>query len=146
MKAKTTAALALIQEIRRSFQILREAGDTMNVEDGVTAAMRSVMEAVATSGPRTVPDIAAEKHVSRQHIQKNVDELIQIGLARSQPNPAHRRSVLIALTPEGDRLFASMKAAEIKLLDEVVATLPANALKQATDSLASFRRNLESKL
>lgn len=118
----------------------------MNVDVGVTAAMRSVMESVATSGPRTVPDIAAEKHVSRQHIQKNVDELIQIGLVRAQPNPAHKRSVLIALTPEGDRLFASMKAAEIQLLEQVVATLPADALIQAKDSLATFRRNLESKL
>lgn len=142
MKEKVALAGELITEIRRSFQLLRQLSDTMNADVGVTAAMRSVMETLADHGSRTVPDIAAEKHVSRQHIQKNADELMRTGLAKSRPNPAHKRSVLIELTPAGRVLFETIRQSETELIERIVAPLPDQALIQSNNTLKAFRERM----
>jgi len=146
MSKKIQAAQKLIQEVRRTFQVLRELSDSMNRDVAVTAAMRSVMETLCDLGPRPVPEIATEKHVSRQHIQKNVDELIRLGLARTKKNPAHKRSVLIELTADGRAIYECIRDAEIQLLNEALQKTQLTSIKEAHDTLLSLRKRLEGEL
>jgi DNA-binding MarR family transcriptional regulator len=78
--------------------------------------MRGVMASLAAAGPRTVPELARERAVSRQHIQTLVNELAAASLAEARPNPSHRRSPLIALTGEGQRRLRLAQARKAKLL------------------------------
>src|SRR5580693_2811317 len=90
----------LINRIPRLYFLLKAVGDAVHADLEVTTSMRSLMTSLA-GAPRTAPDLARERPVSRQHIQTVVNELTAAGLAEALPNPSHRRSPLICLTDEG---------------------------------------------
>ena len=99
---------------------------------GVSVGMRAVLEVLAEDGPATVPAIGERLDLARQGIQRHVNELTAAGYAEARPNPAHRRSVLIALTPAGAALFDRIRRDELGRLgrmaeecgdDEIVAAL-----------------------
>ena len=99
---------------------------------GVSVGMRAVLEVLAEDGPATVPAIGERLDLARQGIQRHVNELTTAGYAEVRPNPAHRRSVLIALTPAGAALFDRIRRDELDRLgrmaeecgdDEIVAAL-----------------------
>src|SRR4051794_30966765 len=100
----------LINRIPRLFHLLKALGDAMHADLGVTTSMRGVMGSLSALGPRTVPELARERPVSRQHIQSVVNDLAAAGFVRAVPNPAHRRSALIELTAEGRRVYAAVRA------------------------------------
>ncbi len=106
----------LTARIPRLYHLLRALGDARHSDLGVTASMCEVMAALTDGGPRTVPDLARAKPVSRQHMQSVVNELLAAGLAEAQANPSHRRSSLIALTDEGRRHYRLVHEREAELL------------------------------
>ena len=80
--------------------------------DGVSVGMRAVLEVFADGGPATVPAVAGRLHLARQGIQRHVDDLAALGYVEARPNPAHRRSVLIAPTAAGAALFRRIREDE----------------------------------
>ncbi|WP_219414542.1 MarR family winged helix-turn-helix transcriptional regulator [Pseudonocardia nigra] len=66
-----------------------------------------------------MPSIAAALALSRQFVQCSVDAAAGRGWVRSTPNPAHRRSVLIELTPDGAATMAAITAREHAVLRDV---------------------------
>jgi DNA-binding MarR family transcriptional regulator len=106
----------LAKRISRIHQILKAAADAQTADLGVTPGMRALMGSLADAGARTVPDLARERSVSRQHVQTVVNALLSAGLAEARPNPAHRRSPLIALTDEGERRLRLIQERETQRL------------------------------
>lgn len=94
---------------------LTAAGDDLHADRGLSTAMRSLLLHIARE-PQTVPHLASERRVSRQHIQRLVNSLTEMGLATAKPNPRHRRSVLIVLTPRGRDVASAIGAVEAPLL------------------------------
>lgn len=132
----------LIVEIRGAFNELKAFADDANADLGVTAAMRAVLEHLARVGPSTVPDIARAKSVSRQHIQKLADALVAAGLARFEPNPAHKRSALLAPTEAGERTFATIRRREGRALARLREALDAGRCAEAAETVAALRKGL----
>jgi DNA-binding MarR family transcriptional regulator len=62
-----------------------------------------------SSGPTTVPGVARELRLTRQAVQRVVDELSADGLLAPEPNPAHRRSPLFAATAAGRALLEDLR-------------------------------------
>jgi DNA-binding MarR family transcriptional regulator len=129
-------------EVRHLFQVLKSLADTLHKDAGLTASTRAVMEALA-GGPRTVPDIARSKSVTRQHIQLLVDELAKSDLVELRPNPAHLRSPLIALSRKGEMLFASVRKREAPLFERLAAGLDARKTAATMQTLTALRRRAE---
>ena len=129
-------------EVRHLFQVLKSLADALHKDAGLTASTRAVMEALE-DGPRTVPDIARSKSVTRQHIQLLVDELAASDLVELKPNPAHLRSPLIALSRKGEALFASMRKREAPLIERLAAGLDARKAAATVQTLAALRRRAE---
>jgi DNA-binding MarR family transcriptional regulator len=146
MSSRAATLVALIAEIRRCFWLLKTVSDQMLEGLDATAAQRAILEHLTQCGACTVPQIAAHKSVSRQSIQEIVDELSRRQLVRSQPNPAHRRSPLIALTSHGSALFAAIGALEREPLRNLAAEFDTEALANATDCLAKLRALLSGRL
>jgi len=129
-------------EVRHLFQVLKSLADAVHKDAGLTASTRAVMEAL-TDGPRTVPDIARSKSVTRQHIQLLVDELAGSDLVELKPNPAHLRSPLIALSRKGEALFASVRKREAPLIERLAAGLDARKAATTVQTLTALRRCAE---
>ena len=104
-----------VNRIPRLYFLLRAVGDALHADLGISTGMRGVMVSLAGGEPRTVPELARERPVSRQHIQALVNELLAAGLVATTPNPQHRRSPLFGLTDEGRRRLKALQDREAKL-------------------------------
>ena len=129
----------LIVEIRRAFNELAAVSDRVTQPFGLTAAERAVLENLVADGALTVPGIAREKSVSRQHIQKLADALVAKGLARYLENPAHKRSQLVEATPEGADRFRRLARSEGEILAKVAPLIAAHDLEAAIAGLRALR-------
>ena len=136
---------SLTAEIRAAFHDLASLADDLHAGEGVTASMRAVMEFIAENDPHTVPAIARAKSVSRQHIQQLADTLVSAGQCEYLPNPAHKRSPLLALTGKGRETYARIREREREIVASRCAALDPAALFAAAETIARLRTALLAK-
>jgi DNA-binding MarR family transcriptional regulator len=139
-----------------AFHRVGASGDILHASLGLSSGMRGLLVSLERLGPTTVPRLAAMRPVSRQFVQKLVDELTLGGWVASIANPAHKRSPLIELTPKGREAISAMYAAEqpyletlcagidpddvattIRVLALICERISPEALEQLADSLAA---------
>ena len=133
----------LFDETRLLFQALKEWSETLHAELGLTSAMRGVLELILLGGPSTVPGMARARGVSRQHVQQQVDALLERGFLERQANPAHRRSSMIALTDKGRALIQNMRADELNALSRMQVGVSDSATLEAAQVLSAWRVALQ---
>jgi DNA-binding MarR family transcriptional regulator len=136
----------LLHDVRTCCHHLKRISDALHSELGVTASMRSVMEAIVDGGQQTVPQIARTRGVSRQHIQVNVDALLEKELVRLKDNPAHKRSPLIGLTRSGRALFGKIQRREQAVFKGIDDSLSPRSLTTASNLLQSLNGLLAERL
>src|SRR5271154_6634768 len=121
------AALSdLIVEIFRVNGRLLAAGDRLGADLGLTSARWQVIGAVALAGqPQTVPSIARTMGLTRQAVQRLVNELAADGMLEARPNPGHRRAHLFALTSRGEAAVAGASKRQAPWAEAVAAGLSA---------------------
>jgi DNA-binding MarR family transcriptional regulator len=125
---------------------LKAVGDEMHAGIGVTASMRAVMSALAGERGRTVPDLARERGVSRQHIQSVINELLAAGLVATTRNPSHRRSPLLTLTDEGQRRLRTIGERETQYLTRIAPAVSHLELAAASRLFDHLERDLAAQL
>jgi MarR family transcriptional regulator, organic hydroperoxide resistance regulator len=87
-----------------------------------------------------VYDIATELGITTGGTSKLVDRIEASGYCRRLPNPADRRSSLLELTPEGQRVFKAAGAAfDEELQRWLGAAVPERTLRQFAATLARLR-------
>jgi DNA-binding MarR family transcriptional regulator len=129
--------------IRRIFRgMARVAGEALEPL-GISAAERAVMEFLFPDEALSVPEIASRYDVSRQHVQVTVNSLVDKRLVQRRPNPRHKRSGLICLSPQGKRLFEAVRAQDAQLIEELFANLPAAHLATTLKTLKELHLRLE---
>jgi DNA-binding MarR family transcriptional regulator len=135
--------LRLFDEVRLLDHRLVRSAELLHADQEVSVPGRAVLEFLQRSGPTAVPDIARARYVSRQHIQTIVDSLIDRDLVEGRPNPAHRRSLLFALTDAGARTIVAMHEREREFLEQCLAAIDRTEVEAATELLAAVRVALD---
>ena len=135
----------LLDEVRLLWNVMTQSGERLHKQEPVTLGMRAVLEFLAVGGPATVPRIARSRHVTRQHIQSLVNALLGLDLVVIEPNPEHKRSVLVRLTPEGQKVIERIKRRELRYMGQLVLDAKKTDLKRAAETLRRVRAALESK-
>lgn len=130
----------LMDEVRLLYNRIVQVGEALHAGESVTLGMRAVLEYLLINGPTTVPEIARSRSVTRQHIQMLVNGLREQELVALQANPKHKRSSLVALTPEGRRVIVRMREREGRLLDAL--EFPAKEIESAARTLEKVRATL----
>ena len=133
----------LFNETRLLFHALKHWAETLHADLNITAAMRGVLELLLLGGSATVPDMARARGVSRQHVQQQVDGLLERDLLERQGNPAHKRSALIALTDRGRAMIQNMRAVELNALSRMQVGVSDNAMVEAAQVLSAWRAVLQ---
>ncbi|MFE2278493.1 MarR family winged helix-turn-helix transcriptional regulator [Streptomyces sp. NPDC059454] len=95
-----------------------------SVEQGLTAddlsvGVRAVLTLLHRNGPMTVPQMGRAQAISRQFVQRMVNDAAAQDLVEAVPNPAHRRSSLIRPTAKGSAAISAVLKREHLLLREV---------------------------
>jgi DNA-binding MarR family transcriptional regulator len=137
------SSTGLLGEARLLSQALKQWSDTLHAELGMTAAMRGVLELILLGGRATVPEMARTRDVSRQHIQQQVDALLERSWVERQDNPAHKRSSMIALTNRGHALIQNVRADELNALSRMQVGVSDNATLEVTQVLSAWRAALQ---
>jgi DNA-binding MarR family transcriptional regulator len=140
-------ANALVLEIFRANGALIRLGDALVKPLGLTSARWQVMGSIAHGrGTFSVARLADNMGLVRQSVQRIVDELAEAGLVSFAPNPAHKRSKLVLMTPLGKRVFDRATDLWLPIADALVAGLDPRQLRKTTDNLAALRSRLEDSL
>ncbi|MEU8638154.1 MarR family transcriptional regulator [Amycolatopsis sp. NPDC048633] len=134
---EVTAYRELIADVYELAGLSRRISEREAAAHDTTVARWHVLSAVSGE-PLTVPAIGRRLGLVRQAVQRVVDDLVEAGQLRVEPNPAHRRSPLFACTPEGkgvlDRLWAASEPGRRETL--AAAGVTASDLRQARAVLA----------
>ncbi|UCF19149.1 MAG: MarR family transcriptional regulator [Gemmatimonadota bacterium] len=142
--AATAEALAeLLDEAALLIRRLRERAEAKEVRDRLSRGRRDLLCELARSRPRTVPQLARARAVSRQHIQAQVNALAEAGYLEFFRNPAHRRSPLIRLTDMGRRLVGTLERRGAGVLSGLAVEVCAEEFRQAVGTLQAVRAALE---
>ena len=137
------SAATLFDESRLLLRALKQWSEGAHRNLGLTPATRGVLELILLGGPATVPEMARSREVSRQHIQQQVDGLLERRFVERQNNPAHKRSSRIALTGRGRALIQNMRAEELNVLSRMQVGVSDNATMEAAEVLAAWRTALQ---
>lgn len=105
---QTTALEHLYAELFEAAGQARRFGEWIASQHGQTQARWQTMWIIAAGESLTVPQVARRLGVSRQNVQRVVNDLLSEGIAEQVPNPDHRTSPLVRLTPEGKVVLAGI--------------------------------------
>lgn len=128
-----------ILAVRRLFHVL--AGLPL-AEPGITASQRAVLDILQARGPRTVPQVAREQGVSRQHVQVVANGLLDAGLVEQLDNPDHLRSPLLRLSAAGLKAVDTARRRESRLLADLARRIPGSDLKVTLKTLNAMETEL----
>lgn len=87
--------------------------------EGLSIGVRAVLDLLRAQGPLTVPQMGRAQALSRQFVQRMVNEAAAHGLVEAIANPAHQRSSLIRLTDDGRSAIDAVITRESALLKRV---------------------------
>jgi DNA-binding MarR family transcriptional regulator len=99
---------------------------------------------LATRESARVYDLAHQMAITVGATSKAVDRLEAAGRCRRTANPHDRRSSLVTLTPEGERILAeAAPTVEAELQTWVGSVLPAEVLEELATMLSMLRQRAE---
>jgi DNA-binding MarR family transcriptional regulator len=110
--------------------------------EGLSVGTRAVLEILAEHGAATVPAIGDRLDLARQGVQRHVNDLLAAGCVETRPNPAHRRSVLIALTRRGAEMIDRIHAGELRDLAGLAQDCTEDEIATAAKVLRSLSRDV----
>ena len=127
--------------VRCETRLYNALNDRLRERHGIVTSQFEFLGYLRDHPGSRVADLAAEFAVGIGAISKSTDRLEKRGWVVRQPNPADRRSSLLALTDDGlalvraaDGTFAERLA---ELFEEAIGTLPLPAAAQALSGLRS---------
>ena len=131
----------ILTTFRLNARLLDVAQD-LAVAGGLTAAWWQVLGGVLDE-PRSVAEVGRRMGVSRQGVQRVADLLVDRGLARYGPNPAHRRAKLLVCTEAGYLAIRLISLRTHPWSDRIGAQIGADALRATLATMRSLVAALE---
>ena len=145
LTAEGAALLELVWAIPATYFRLETEGARLMGEGGMTAGRLAVLRTLAEVGPRTVPQIARSRPVTRQTIQRSANWLLSQGFVEYAANPDHRRSKLLRMTKAGEKEYAKRRNQLVAYCNQLGGTGPGRrAIENAARVLAWLRESAES--
>lgn len=136
LATRLAEVFALVGPLYRRAYRKVEASETI---EGMSVGVRTVLEVLrAYDKPLTVPHIGRSLSVSRQFVQRMVNDAAALGYVESVPNPAHQRSPLIRLTDPGRVAVGAVLAREHDELRQVGGELTAADLDSCVRVLTNL--------
>jgi DNA-binding MarR family transcriptional regulator len=132
---RVEAAYAVLRHVRPLHQYSARAVGDLLVGTDLTLPLRAIIELVLEDGPQPVPQLARSLLVTRQGVQKVVDEGVQLGHLALRDNPAHARSRLVTVTADGERAFETLRSAEAANLERATAGIDPDDLARCAEVL-----------
>ncbi len=133
----------LILDVFRLNGALLASGDALVGDLGLTSARWQVLGAIALSPvPLPVAHLARNMGLTRQAVQRSVDEMRNDGLVRLDPNPHHRRAMLVTMTERGQSAYRAASKRQQRWADVLAADLSPKEIEAASLLFRELQRRL----
>lgn len=136
------ALRSVLELLPNAFHRIGTAGDILHAPLGLGSGMRGLLMSLERAGPTSVSKLAAMRPVSRQFVQRLVDDLLAGEWVEAILNPQHKRSPLIRLTAKGSGAIAAMQAAEVPYLVALCEGLDPDDLAAAARVLSAIAERI----
>lgn len=145
MEREIDLLLSMSARLRPLAQSLDEEGEARRLDSKLTGSMNRVLEVLVERGAMAVPLVAAELRVERQHVQRSMNALLDLGYVHSKLNPKHRRSPLFLATAGGRRVILREQEAQRVLLERFARTVLRKDVAATEKVLSALEEFLELK-
>lgn len=132
----------LILEVFRLNGRLLAAGDRLVGDLGLSSARWQVLGAINV-GPLTVAQIGRAMGLTRQAVQRVVNELEADGIVELVDNPEHRRARLVRLTPEGRNRLDEATRRQAGWVNRLSRGVHPDTAQRALELVSLLRQRLE---
>ena len=135
-------------EIFRLNGALMSSGNSLTRDLGMSSSRWQVIGAVEMAGrPLPVSQIARNMGLTRQSVQRLVNELSADGFVSLADNPDHRRASLVSLTSIGRRVFRQIMDRQVVWSGQILAAaeLSERSIGEITAKLHRLRKAVEGK-
>ncbi len=126
--AKQTHFLATLT---RTYPLLDAVSEQLHAGHGLSAGSRAILLLLDRQGPMTMSEIARDRAVSRQLIQRLASAMLDKGVIAAMPNAAHRKSAKLGLTPQGRSVVEGILLRESGIVVAVMDSIEDIELQQA---------------
>ena len=135
---------SLVLDVFRLNGALLATGDSLVGDLGLTSARWQVLGAIALS-PVALPvaHVARNMGLTRQAVQRLVDEMRADGLVRLEPNPHHRRAMLVVTTESGDAAYRAASERQERWADALASGIHAEKFEAASALLREMQGRLD---
>ncbi|MFE5918056.1 MarR family winged helix-turn-helix transcriptional regulator [Streptomyces sp. NPDC056468] len=124
----------LVADVFEAAGVLRKSGEVIAASQGQTQARWQLL-CVASGTPLTVAQAARRLGVARQGVQRLANDLASESLVDFRPNPEHRSSPLLELTPTGRRVLDEITVRAAEVHRRLAADIPADEITAARELL-----------
>lgn len=139
------AFTGLVIEVFRLNGDMLAVGNALGAQVGLTSARWQVLGAISLSPvPLPVAHIARNMGLTRQAVQRSVDEMRAHGLVRLEPNPHHRRATLVAMTEKGEAAYHAASERHGRWAEALAADVPPERIEAASEMLREIQRRIAS--
>jgi DNA-binding MarR family transcriptional regulator len=136
----------LILETFRLNGELLIAGDKLVADLGLTSARWQVLGAMGMSSTALpVAHIARNMGLSRQAVQRIVNDMVAQNLLQFAPNPYHQRAKLVLMTGKGKDVFEAAMERQSPWADALATGLSSDQIATTLHVLRTLRDKLQSK-
>ncbi|GGS95250.1 MarR family transcriptional regulator [Planobispora rosea] len=111
--------------------------------EGLSVGVRAVLNLLREHGPMTVPQMGRAQALSRQFVQRMINDAAARRLVEAVPNPAHKRSSLIRLTEEGRNAIGAVIDRERAVLRQIDGDLTEADIAACVHVLSRLLRLLD---
>ena len=134
----------IVLEAFRLDGALLAAGNRLTAGTGLTAARWQVLGAIALAGhPLTVAQIGRAMGLTRQSVQRLVDELEAAGFVHRTTHPDSRRARPVALTDRGAAAYAQADRRQRPWANRTAAGIAQSDLATTLRVLRTLRQRLD---
>lgn len=142
LRSNPLEVTAILDDLRRIVQVLREASRDAERHLGVTGAQLFVLKALLDTPRLSLNELAERTHTHQSTVSVVAKRLVDRALVTRSVSPHDGRRIELSLTVSGRRLLArSPLAAQDRLIEGVEALGPAErrglavALRQLTEAM-----------
>lgn len=147
MKKRTTNGDALTEIILETFQFngaLLAAGNKLTNPYGLTSARWQVMGAIELEKKAlTVSQIARRMGITRQAVQRVVNDLARIDMVALEDNLDHKRAPLVSISKTGKVIMKEINIAQIAWVNDLAKDFEDYELTQALNVIRNVRKRIK---
>ncbi|RKE17322.1 MarR family winged helix-turn-helix transcriptional regulator [Streptomyces sp. TLI_171] len=140
----TRITSVFIDLVRVETRLYNVVSARLRAEQGLGLGQFEFLEIIDRVPDCRVLDIVGEVAITVGAVSKAVDRLVEAGWCRRAAHPSDRRSSVLRLTPEGEKLLTASRPVVDRELRALTAGIPQADLTRLASTLAALRTTLES--